>query len=91
MPSFLYPAAHAPDVGNVAPSTASPSARADQFVAVTGPESEQVSASAMVVAAYGLFWLAVFVIVFMTFRSQGRLVARIDELEKRLPKDDKRP
>jgi hypothetical protein len=68
-------------------AAASPTDRSGQFVAVTGPESEQVSASAMVVAAYGLFWLIAFGFVYITYRSQVRLAARLAALEQKLPKD----
>lgn len=65
----------------------SPDARSDQFVAVTGPETEQVNASMMVVVAYGLFWVLAFGFVYMTYRSQLRLAAKVAEIEKKLPKD----
>lgn len=82
-------AVSSPDVGHYGDvATAGPNERAGQFVAVTGPESEQVSASGMVVAAYGLFWLIVFAVVVLTYRSQVKLTARIAELEKKLPKDE---
>jgi hypothetical protein len=61
-----------------------PGNRSEQFVAVTGPEAEQVSASAMVVAAYGLFWLLAIVFVYLTYRGQARLIGRVAELEARL-------
>lgn len=61
-----------------------PSARAEQFVAVSGSESEQVNASAMVITAYGLFWLLAVGFVYLTFRSQSRLYTRLGEVEKRL-------
>jgi hypothetical protein len=64
-----------------------PTERAGQFVAVTGPESEQVSASGMVVGAYGLLWVIVFAVVAATYRSQAKLIQRIADIEKRLSKD----
>ena len=63
------------------------SGRSGQFIAVTGPEAEQVNASAMVVIAYGLFWALAIVFVYLTFRAQQKLTSRIADLEKRLPKD----
>lgn len=81
-------AAPTPDQARTeAPTTASPSDRAGEFVAVTGSESEQVSATSLVVAAYGIFWLLVFGMVYVTYRSQSRLAAKVAELEKKLPKD----
>jgi hypothetical protein len=70
---------------------AEPTERAEQFVAVSGPESEQVSASGMVVGAYGLFWLIVFAVVGQTYRSQAKLMLRIADIEKKLSKDERRP
>lgn len=69
------------------PDSANPDARSDQFVAVSGPDTEQVSAHAMVVVAYGLFWFLAFAFVYQTYRRQIRLSARIAEIEKKLPKD----
>ncbi len=91
MSNTLLPilAVSSPDVGHDGDvASAGPNERAGQFVAVTGPESEQVSASGMVVAAYGIFWLVVFAVVVLTYRSQLKLTARIAELEKRLPKEE---
>jgi hypothetical protein len=85
----LILAASSPDVGrDEADTTAGPNERAGQFIAVAGPESEQVSASGMVVAAYGLFWLIVFAVVVQTYWSQVKLAARVAELEKKLPKGE---
>jgi hypothetical protein len=89
---FTFIAAHTPaptrdEVG----AAASPTDRGEQFVAVTGPESEQVSAPAMVVGAYGLFWLIAFGFVYLTYRSQVRLATRLAKLEQRLPKDTLQP
>lgn len=80
--SYRFIAAAAPQ--SDATPEGNPSARAEQFVAVSGSESEQVSASGMVVTAYGLFWLLAVAFVYLTFRSQARLQARLGELEKRL-------
>jgi hypothetical protein len=88
LPDLRLYAAPSPALASDDVSTAaSPTDRSGQFVAVTGPESEQVSASAMVIAAYGLFWLIAFAFIVLTYRSQIRLTARVAELEKKLPKD----
>ncbi|HEY5961342.1 MAG TPA: hypothetical protein VIV60_32515 [Polyangiaceae bacterium] len=68
-------------------ASAAPADRSSEFVAVTGAESDQVSAPLMVVAAYGIFWLLAFAFIYMTYQSQSRLAARVAELEKKLPKD----
>lgn len=67
-------------------ATANPSDRAEQFVAVSGSEAEQVNASAMVVAAYSLFWLLAVAFIYLTYRNQSRLRARVADLENRLVK-----
>lgn len=66
---------------------AAPADRSSQFVAVTGSEAEQTNANTLVVAAYGLFWLFTFVLVWVTFRGQQRLKSRMTDLERRLAKD----
>ncbi|HMA96609.1 MAG TPA: hypothetical protein VKP30_28180 [Polyangiaceae bacterium] len=81
LPNRFIVAAASP--GDAAPE-GNPSGRAEQFVAVSGSESEQVNASAMVIAAYGLFWLLAIGFIYLTFRSQSRLLARLGEVEKRL-------
>jgi hypothetical protein len=55
------------------------------FVAVTGSETQQeTSATGLVVAAYGLFWLILFVLVWVTYRGQERLSRRVEAVEKSL-------
>jgi len=87
MPNSLWSVLATPTATEVKAGDGAASDRTDQFVAVTGAESEQVSASAMVLGAYGLFWLIVFAMVAMTYRSQAKLLVRIADLEKRLPRD----
>lgn len=79
-------AAATPAVATPAETSREPSDRSEQFVAVTGPESEQVNASTMVVVAYGVFWLLAIAFVYLTYRSQSRLSARLSELELKLSK-----
>jgi len=67
-----------------------PASRSSEFVAVTGPGTEQVSAPVLVVAAYALFWVLAVAFIAMTWRAQQRLAARISELERRLT-DETRP
>ncbi|MGC4065816.1 MAG: hypothetical protein QM784_14435 [Polyangiaceae bacterium] len=66
---------------------AAPEGRRSEFVAVTGEESQQTSATGLVVAAYSLFWLLALALVWVTFRGQERLRARIEAMESKLPKD----
>jgi hypothetical protein len=66
-----------------------PADRKDVFVAVTGAEAQhETSATGLVVAAYGLFWLILFALVWLTYRSQERLKRRIVEVENMLAKRD---
>lgn len=64
-----------------------PADRSSQFVAVTGSEAEHTNATTLVVAAYGLFWLFTFVLVWVTFQGQKRLQSRMGDLERRLSED----
>lgn len=66
-----------------------PADRKDVFVAVTGAEAQkETSATGLVVAAYGLFWLILFVLVWFTYRGQERLKRRITEIENMMAKRD---
>jgi hypothetical protein len=67
---------------------AAPEGRRSEFVAVTGEEAQQTSATGLVVAAYGLFWLFALALVWVTFRGQERLRARVESLESKLVKDE---
>jgi hypothetical protein len=60
-----------------APGTAED--RAQEFVAVEGGR-ETTSAEALVVVAYGLFWLLLLGFLFMTWRRQRDLDAKIARL-----------
>lgn len=67
------------------PSTESPSDRSTSFQAVEGG-GETTSAEALLVTAYGLMWVLLLGFVFMSWRRQGALVRRLDEVEKALAK-----
>lgn len=84
--SYQLLAAATPPGSSGDDSTRTPSDRAEQFVAVSGSESEQVNASAMVVAAYALFWLLAVAFIYVTYRNQSRMSARVADLESRLAK-----
>ena len=87
----LAPGLHRTEGAGEVIAQASPADRSSQFVAVTGAEAEQSNANNLVIAAYGLFWVFTFILVWVTFRAQGRLKARMQELERRLPKDSTSP
>ena len=55
--------------------------RRTEFVAVQGG-SETTSAGTLLVAAYGLMWLALFGFLLTTWRRQRRLEARVAALTK---------
>jgi hypothetical protein len=63
---------------------ASPQNRASEFVAVSGVEAENTSATTMLVAAYSLFWLLLLGFVWMTWRRQQSLAARLRSIESRI-------
>ena len=79
-----------PDVRKPPPDSeslaASPEERSTQFVAVTGPERQNTSATTMLVTAYALFWLLLMVFIWMTWRRQQRLSNRLQQLESQIAK-----
>ena len=58
-----------------------PSARSQQFVPVEGG-GETTSAEALLVAAYIVMWALLLAFVGLGWRRQGRVEARLGELEK---------
>ena len=58
-----------------------------EFIPTTGGE-ETTSASAMLVAAYVLFWMIVLAFIALGWRKQRRLSERLDHIEKSLLKGD---
>jgi len=58
-----------------------PSARSQQFIPVEGG-SETTSAEALLVAAYLVMWALLLAFVGLGWRRQGRVEARLGELEK---------
>jgi len=67
-------------------SLAAPQGRASEFVAVSGAEAENTSATAMLVIAYSLFWLLLLGFVWMTWRRQQSLSSRLRILESQIEK-----
>jgi hypothetical protein len=70
---------------------ATPTDRSNVFVAVTGAETKETSSTTLVVAAYSLFWVFSFVMIWLTFRGQKNVLLRISEIERKLPKGDQTP
>ena len=66
-------------------STTNPSDRSTAFTAVEGG-GETTSAEALLVSAYSVMWVILLGFIFMSWRRQGALVRRIDEVEKALSK-----
>jgi CcmD family protein len=64
---------------DTAPSKA-PEDRSTEFVAVQGG-NDGASAETLLVAAYLVMWAALLAFIFMTWRKQGTLEARIAKLE----------
>ena len=60
-----------------------PSSRSTEFVAVQGG-GDTTSAEALLVTAYIVMWALLLGFVFLSWRRQGRVEARISELEKSL-------
>ena len=58
-----------------------PSSRSTEFVAVQGG-GETTSAASLLIAAYLVIWGLLFAFIFLSWRRQGRVEARIGELEK---------
>lgn len=70
--------------GELAEATAAEAGeRATQFQAVEGGP-ETTSGELLLVEAYAAVWLVVFAFVFVSWRRQARIDARMGELEKRL-------
>jgi len=60
---------------------AAPTARSMEFQPVQGGQ-ETTSAEALLVAAYLVMWVLVFGFLAMSWRRQGRLEARVGDLER---------
>ena len=67
------------------PASADPNERSTSFTAVEGG-GETTSAEVLLVSAYSVMWVILLGFVFMSWRRQGVLVRRLDEVEKALSK-----
>lgn len=72
---FLQPAAS---------SSAAPQDRAATYQAVPAGAGEQHNGDNLVVAAYSILWLILMAWLFVMWRKQASLHAKIDDLEKTL-------
>lgn len=70
---------------NQASSESQPSQRSTEFVPFAGNQ-ETSSAEGLLVTAYVLMWAVVFAFLFVSWRRQQRIDARLDELNKALAK-----
>jgi CcmD family protein len=73
------------DSQNPKSESADPGDRSTAFTAVEGG-GDTTSAEALLVTAYGVMWVILLGFVFMSWRRQGALAQRIDEIEKALSK-----
>lgn len=62
--------------------------RSTEFVPVEGGQQGTASAEALLIAAYVLMWLAIFVFVWLTARRQKTLGHRLQEIEGALSRHD---
>jgi hypothetical protein len=60
-----------------------PESRSTEFVAVTGG-AETSSAEVLLTTAYALMWIAVFVFIFLTWKKQNQIAAKLGELDQKL-------
>jgi len=72
-----------------APATETVEDRRSEFVPV-GPGGETSSAEALLIMAYSLMWVFIFVLVGASLSKQSKLDARLAELEASLKKRDRK-
>jgi CcmD family protein len=65
------------------PATGSPEDRSTEFVAVEGGR-ETTSAEGLLVTAYFVMWAALLGFIFLTWRRQGKLEARLEGIHGEL-------
>jgi CcmD family protein len=65
------------------PNARTPESRSTEFVAVQGGQ-ETTSAESLLVIAYLVMWALLLGFIFMTWRRQSRIEARIGELDREL-------
>jgi CcmD family protein len=70
-----------PEAASAAPLT--PESRSTEFVSVSGG-AETTSAEALLVTAYVVMWAIVFGFIFLTWRKQNGIEARLKELDAKV-------
>jgi CcmD family protein len=60
----------------------SPNDRATSFQAVQGNPTEQYNGATLLVSAYAILWVIVFVWIALVWRKQSSLGRRLDDLER---------
>jgi CcmD family protein len=70
------------DPGHDAVAEHGPSDRATTFQAVQGAQPEHYSGEVLLVSAYAILWVILFVWIASIWRKGTRLNERLDELEK---------
>lgn len=73
-----------------APTGATPDDRATGFEAVSGETGEHYSGYTLMVTAYGLIWAILMAWIFLLWRKQADLNARLDGLEGALDRAEKK-
>jgi hypothetical protein len=76
------PIAPPPPETSAAPAASTPDSRATSFVPVEGNATEQHSGSTLLIEAYAVLWIILMTWLFMLWRKQSRLHARLDDLER---------
>ena len=71
------------------PANSNPDERSTEFVAVQGG-GDTTSASTLLVTAYVGMWVLLLAFIFLSYRRQAKVEARIGELEKALASDNPR-
>jgi len=86
-PSSLQPGSPPPAalalVAGAPPAAGTPEERSTEFVAVQGG-TETTSAEALLVTAYFVMWAALLGFVFLTWRRQSKLEARLEGIHTEL-------
>ncbi|MEZ4223733.1 MAG: CcmD family protein [Polyangiaceae bacterium] len=74
-------------VAQIPAGSAAPGERATEFVPVQGGR-DSTSAEALLVVAYCILWVVVFWFVMSTWKRQGKLEARLEELQSKLARNE---
>jgi CcmD family protein len=68
------------------PHETAPSERATSFQPVQGNPGEQYSGTTLLVTAYAVLWVVLFVWIAFVWRKQSGIAARLGELEREIDK-----